>query len=546
MTIRRETSSLLSEPDKSPAGLPVRPPRKLPRGGPFKPPFEYSNDMADLSFWDVQFMTRIAGGLTLVHFDKPPPTVLTIGCGLGLWTVNAAHKWPHARFYGHDPFGASANIARVLPLIGLSDRVFFDSWSLTDRLPFPDAFFDMVRVSYVSMGLSERQWPPLLEEILRVMKPGAWAEVCPVAFKHRTHMVLTEPCRSSRMTSSSRAAPPPKRSSPSSPSLPKNPPLRFPLLSIFTPPTSTSTLSFGGLTAHSGSTPTKFSSHDSYQFPTNLAPLAMQYEDDDPLDHSRLTSAWEEMLSSREIPMQPSSVLPLYLSAMAEDYRALPTLEIHMPEPTETEYPQHPCRGYFDMNELDGARLGTLGPQSIRDTLSSAFLEKEAKEEPSRVVPTDAPMHLARAVQTVRCCKEALWEAYQALFTPEELLQPNLKSVQTFKDSASVSAVKEHPIISLRDRTREAFEHDWFNWETDMTSRIGMRNIVQSRLGWEEPRGELPDWRIWRDRLADGSPSSSSVASLYGSPCMSPHWGVCRALRGFVIWKSKAPPEEAR
>ena len=68
-----------------------------------------------------------------------------------------------------------------------------------------------------------------------------------------------------------------------------------------------------------------------------------------------------------------------------------------------------------------------------------------------------------------------------------------------------------------------------------MHDRIGLRGSMTSVLGWAEPAGEMPDWRVWRshvDRVSpnEDPPFSGSVYSLKNSD-------LCRSIRGFVGWK---------
>ena len=40
------------------------------------------------------FLKRISLGVTMHQFDVPPATVLDVGCGSGLWCIEAAKQWP--------------------------------------------------------------------------------------------------------------------------------------------------------------------------------------------------------------------------------------------------------------------------------------------------------------------------------------------------------------------------------------------------------------------------------------------------------------------
>jgi hypothetical protein len=62
-------------------------------------------------------------------------------------------------------------------------------------------------------------------------------------------------------------------------------------------------------------------------------------------------------------------------------------------------------------------------------------------------------MHLAKTVNTVSACKEALWAEYKQLFPGD--LPPIISN--TLRPNARHRALKHSP--------REAFETDWTSWE---------------------------------------------------------------------------------
>lgn len=62
-----------------------------------------------------------------------------------------------------------------------------------------------------------------------------------------------------------------------------------------------------------------------------------------------------------------------------------------------------------------------------------------------------------------------------------------------------------------------------------MLDRIGMRDVLKSRLGWNTPSTlPKPDWKTWREK--GEKDSGIDVATYYSS--VPPE--ICRSLRGFV------------
>lgn len=43
--------------------------------------------------WDHMFITNCCKSLTLYNFDGPPATILDLGCGRGLWAIEAGKQW---------------------------------------------------------------------------------------------------------------------------------------------------------------------------------------------------------------------------------------------------------------------------------------------------------------------------------------------------------------------------------------------------------------------------------------------------------------------
>lgn len=44
--------------------------------------------------WNQMFLTALFKGMTARQADTPPSNVLDLGCGSGLWVLEAAKAWP--------------------------------------------------------------------------------------------------------------------------------------------------------------------------------------------------------------------------------------------------------------------------------------------------------------------------------------------------------------------------------------------------------------------------------------------------------------------
>src|SRR6266404_1906134 len=170
----------------------------------------------------------------------------------------------------------------------------------------------------------------------------------------------------------------------------------------------------------------------------------------DPLDHSKLTRCWREMLTSRWISASITSVLPFYLTAIFETSRALPALEILMCS----------CSSLKAFPSKHGSHQQMLDPESFRH-LSHVTVKHEhahvtwlpASEAPPHFVSSNMTMHLARMVAIVNGCKEALWETYNKQYGNDPR-SPYRKSRHRAEEPCKASVY----------RLREEFEHHWLNW----------------------------------------------------------------------------------
>ena len=164
----------------------------------------------------------------------------------------------------------------------------------------------------------------------------------------------------------------------------------------------------------------------------------------DMIDHSRLTRAWHEMLSSRWISANITSVLPFYLSAIFQNFRALPALEINIGPgslyPSSSERPQQ----MFDPEPFRHLRHAT-----VKDDAETSVTWMAASVAPSHFIHPQAPMHLARMVAIVTSCKTAIWDAYNELYCEDRRSpRPN-------------DALGKTNAYTMR----EEFEQSWSNWE---------------------------------------------------------------------------------
>nr|XP_019048697.1 hypothetical protein I302_02471 [Kwoniella bestiolae CBS 10118]OCF27627.1 hypothetical protein I302_02471 [Kwoniella bestiolae CBS 10118] len=88
---------------------------------------------------------------------------LDIGCGTGIWAIEMAQEFPKVEWIATD-------LAPVQRDSDLPDNLHFAQNDITQGLPFPNESFDFVHSRLLVMGV--RNWKAIVDEILRVLKPG--------------------------------------------------------------------------------------------------------------------------------------------------------------------------------------------------------------------------------------------------------------------------------------------------------------------------------------------------------------------------------------
>lgn len=93
---------------------------------------------------------------------------LDLGTGTGRWAIEMAQEFPHVKWYGLD----IVPIATRLP----PDNVWFEMQDVSERLRFNNAGVDLVHARSISMAV--RDYPRMLREVARVLRPGGLFLAC--------------------------------------------------------------------------------------------------------------------------------------------------------------------------------------------------------------------------------------------------------------------------------------------------------------------------------------------------------------------------------
>lgn len=118
-------------------------------------------------FWDPAYLQLMGDRWDLEKARQ----ALDVGCGVGHWSLSLARVLPtHCRLIGVDRETEWIQRATASALaLGLEERCTFQR-GVAERLPFPDASFDLVTCQAVLMHLAVPEHG--LREMQRVLRPG--------------------------------------------------------------------------------------------------------------------------------------------------------------------------------------------------------------------------------------------------------------------------------------------------------------------------------------------------------------------------------------
>lgn len=133
---------------------------------------ENAAEMARLVLQD-RLITRAMGGVLPEPIDLSQVFhALDIGCGPGGWLLDLAAQNSHIRGVGIDisslMMAYANNLARERDL----PNVQFHVMNATQPLLFADNSFDLVNGRIITGFLTAQQWPAMIEECRRILRPG--------------------------------------------------------------------------------------------------------------------------------------------------------------------------------------------------------------------------------------------------------------------------------------------------------------------------------------------------------------------------------------
>ncbi|CEG64289.1 hypothetical protein CU097_007149 [Rhizopus azygosporus] len=97
-------------------------------------------------------------------------SVLDVGCGPGVWSMDMITDYPNCRYEGCD-------MVDVVSQKPMPKQFTFNIGNVLDGLPYPDNTFDLVHLRLFTLALQYDEWPGVIKELLRVIKPGGLVQI---------------------------------------------------------------------------------------------------------------------------------------------------------------------------------------------------------------------------------------------------------------------------------------------------------------------------------------------------------------------------------
>ncbi len=141
-----------------------------------------------------RLVTTAMGGVLAEQADPSIfRRVLDIGCGPGGWIVEAAQTYPTMSLVGIDISQRMIDYAHAQAAAhNVADRIELRVMDALRTLDFPSATFDLVNLRFGVSYIRTWDWPRLLGEIMRVLRPGGVIRLTePEIIQHSNSVALT-------------------------------------------------------------------------------------------------------------------------------------------------------------------------------------------------------------------------------------------------------------------------------------------------------------------------------------------------------------------
>ena len=99
-------------------------------------------------------------------------SILDLACGPGAWVLDIAYEYPDTLVTGVDISRSMIGYGEALAREQNLHNAAFQVMNVMEPLEFPDNSFDLVNARAMFGFLSRADWPKLVKECMRILKPG--------------------------------------------------------------------------------------------------------------------------------------------------------------------------------------------------------------------------------------------------------------------------------------------------------------------------------------------------------------------------------------
>ncbi|CAG8448233.1 S-adenosyl-L-methionine-dependent methyltransferase [Gigaspora rosea] len=142
--------------------------------GPYPLPYDSNEiDRLDLQHYIIRY--ALNGYFTApVNFEKVK-RVCDVGCGSGIWMMEMSAIYPNTRFYGCD-------VRSAFPESTCPENCEFSICNILKGLIYPSGYFDYVYQRTLLGSIPEKEWKPLISELVRCTAINGLVELTELAF----------------------------------------------------------------------------------------------------------------------------------------------------------------------------------------------------------------------------------------------------------------------------------------------------------------------------------------------------------------------------
>lgn len=109
-------------------------------------------------------------------------SILDLACGPGAWVLDMAYEYPRVGVTGVDISHRMIEYAQALAREQNVHNATFHVMDVLEPLHFPDNSFDLVNARAMFGFMSRADWPKLVKECMRVLKPGGTLRLTEIEF----------------------------------------------------------------------------------------------------------------------------------------------------------------------------------------------------------------------------------------------------------------------------------------------------------------------------------------------------------------------------